>query len=55
MTPRRTFVAATLAGVELAIEGLYLRRTVTVSYEVLGVLFVPPDPKTTSVRYLKMP
>lgn len=38
---RRTFVAATLAGVVLAIEGLYLRRTVTVSYEVLGLLLVP--------------
>jgi hypothetical protein len=37
---RRTFVAATLAGVVLAVEGLYLRRTVTVSYEVLGLLFV---------------
>lgn len=39
--PRRTLVAATLAGFVLAIEGLYLRRTVTVSYEVLGLLLVP--------------
>lgn len=38
---RRTFIAATLAGILLAIEGLYLRRTVTVSYEVLGLLFIP--------------
>lgn len=36
----RTFIAATLAGFVLAVEGLYLRRTVTVSYEVLGLLFV---------------
>lgn len=53
--PRRTVVAATLAGVVFATESLYLQRTVTVSYEVLGPLFVPPDPKTTSVRCLKMP
>lgn len=38
---RRTFIAATLAGVVLATEGLYLRRSVAVSYEVLGLLFVP--------------
>lgn len=38
---RRTFIAATLAGILLATEGLYLRRTVTVSYEVLGLLFIP--------------
>lgn len=38
---RRTFIAATLAGIVLATEGLYLRRSVTVSYEVLGLLFVP--------------
>ena len=37
----RTFVAATLAGVILAAEGLYLRRSVAVSYEVLGLLFFP--------------
>lgn len=35
---RRTFVAAPLAGFVLATEGLYLRRTVTVSYEVPGLL-----------------
>lgn len=28
-------------GVVLATEGLYLRRSVTVNYEVLGLLFVP--------------
>lgn len=33
-------VAALAAGVTLAVEGVYLRRTVTVSYEVLGLLFV---------------
>ncbi|KYH24955.1 hypothetical protein HAPAU_30470 [Halalkalicoccus paucihalophilus] len=38
---RRTFIAATLAGVVLATEGLYLRRSVAVSYEVLGLLFIP--------------
>ena len=32
--------AATAAGLALATEGVYLRRTVTVSYEVLGLLFV---------------
>jgi hypothetical protein len=33
-------LAALAAGLTLALEGLYLRRTVTVSYEVLGILFV---------------
>ncbi|TYL37852.1 sodium/phosphate symporter [Natronococcus pandeyae] len=33
-------LAALAAGLTLALEGLYLRRTVTVSYEVLGLLFV---------------
>ncbi|MFC6766304.1 sodium/phosphate symporter [Natrinema soli] len=33
-------IAATAAGLTLALEGVYLRRTVTVSYEVLGLLFV---------------
>jgi hypothetical protein len=33
-------IAALAAGLTLALEGLYLRRTVTVSYEVLGLLFV---------------
>lgn len=39
--PRRILIAGTLAGIVLATEGLYLRRTVAVSYEVLGLLFVP--------------
>ncbi|AGB38654.1 hypothetical protein [Natronococcus occultus] len=34
-------LAALAAGLTLALEGVYLRRTVTVSYEVLGLLFVP--------------
>lgn len=38
---RRTVGAATLAGFVLAVEGLYLRRSVAVSYEVLGLLLVP--------------
>jgi hypothetical protein len=36
----RTLAAATTAGLMLAIEGLYLRRTAAVSYEVLGILLV---------------
>ncbi|WP_254532745.1 sodium/phosphate symporter [Natrinema gelatinilyticum] len=36
----RVAIAATAAGLTLALEGIYLRRTVTVSYEVLGLLFV---------------
>ncbi|WP_255171521.1 sodium/phosphate symporter [Natrononativus amylolyticus] len=37
---RALLVAGTTAGVVLAVEGVYLRRTVTVSYEVLGLLLV---------------
>ncbi len=37
-TRQRALVAATTAGLVLAIEGLYLRRTAAVSYEVLGIL-----------------
>jgi len=37
---QRALVAATTAGLVLAIEGLYLRRTAAVSYEVLGILLV---------------
>lgn len=40
-SPTRILVAGTLAGMVLATEGLYLRRTVSVSYEVLGLLFIP--------------
>lgn len=38
--PATVAIAATAAGLTLALEGVYLRRTVTVSYEVLGLLFV---------------
>lgn len=38
---RRTFIASSLAGLVLATEGLYLRRSVAVSYEVLGLLLIP--------------
>lgn len=33
-------IVALAAGLTLALEGVYLRRTVTVSYEVLGLFFV---------------
>lgn len=38
---RRILIAATLAGFLIATEGLYLRRSVAVSYEVLGLLLLP--------------
>ncbi|MDG5821197.1 sodium/phosphate symporter [Natronococcus sp. A-GB7] len=39
--PSVTAVASLAAGTTLALEGVFLRRTVAVSYEVLGILFVP--------------
>lgn len=39
-SPTRRLTVGTLAGLVLAIEGVYLRRTAAVSYEVLGILLV---------------